>query len=245
MASELRPRFTELLKNERAIAGELLKLGLPPALQEIAWTSSTFVLFWILALSKQPSEAVAAWTIGQRLEAFALLPLTTMAVAILVIVGQNVGAGRVQRAWNASWGVVGVGMALMVAVGVAFFFLYDAIAAMANPTAEAKPYVVTYLRMVALGLPFAALETLLGGSLQALDDTRIPMIIGFVSNWVVSLPPMYWLSVVLGYGPSGAWVAILLSTITSGSLIAWRFRSRPIWRAFGVLPAGESDPRTQ
>jgi putative MATE family efflux protein len=232
--SELRITIWQLVEPGTSIARSLMRSGLPPAAQEIAWASSTFVLFWLLSLSQAPSEAVAAWTIGQRLEAFALLPLTSMGIAILVMVGQNVSSGRAQRAWKVSWTVAGIAAALMVAAGALMFFLAHALAGAANPTPETRPLVVTYLQVIALGLPFAAMETVLTGSLQALDDTRVPMVVGLLCNWGITLPMTYVLAIAMGYGPVGAWIAIVMSTVASGLLVLMRFRGRPEWRTVPV-----------
>lgn len=230
LRSKFAPSVRSLLDFRSGQELNLLKIGLPPAFQDMAWACSSFVLFWLLALSKHPTEAIAAWTVGQRLEAFALAPLSALSLSALVIVGQNMGARRVERAWKASWGVTALGLGIMILSGITLWMWAPMIANWANPTAEVKPFVVSYLQIVAVGLPFAALETVLSGSLQALDDTRVPMLFGFLCNWVIALPLIYLLSIPLHLDTSGAWMALVAATVLSGVFTVWRFAGRPDWR---------------
>ncbi len=217
----------------------LLVAGIPTALQEIAWCSSTFVLFWILSLLSEPSEAVAAWTVGQRLEAFALLPLSAMSMSVLVAVGQNLGSSRVERAWKSVTVVTAIAVALLVIAGVALFSLAEPLARGATTDETTRKILVCYLRLAAFGLPFAALETILSAALQAMNDTRVPMVFSFISNWIFGLGLTYLLAITFGNGSNGAWLAMVLTTGVLGILVAARFVTRGEWR--GLSPFAKSN----
>lgn len=213
----------------------LLRGGVPAAMQDVAWCSSTFVLFYILSLLKHPAEAVAAWTIGQRLEAFALLPLSAMSMAVMVAVGQNVGSGRLERAWKAAWGVTALGVGLLFAAAIALFCLADTLARGATTDEATRTALVSYLQIAAFALPFAALEAVLSGALQAINDCRVPMLISLFFNWVVGLSLAYIFAVSLGHGSSGAWLAAAISTTIIGIAITLRFLTNSEWRGFSPL----------
>ena len=87
-------------------------------------------------------------------------------------------------------------------------------------------YVISYLRVNSLSEPFLALGMILGGAFQGAGETRTPMWITFLSNWVIRLPLAYYLALHLGHGPTGAWWAMTLSVVIMGLVTAWRFKAR-------------------
>ncbi len=213
----------------------LLVSGVPAALQDIAWCSSTFVLFWILSLLDAPAAAVAAWTIGQRLEAFAILPLSALSMAVLVAVGQNIGSNRLQRAWQASYSMTLLAIGLLVLAGIVLFCCAAPLAESATTDQTTRLILVGYIRVAAFGLPFAALEAVLGASLQAMNDSRIPVIFSFVSNWVIGLSLAYLLAVNFSHGAFGVWLSLAVSTCITGSLVALRFLTKVEWSGLSPL----------
>jgi len=205
----------------------ILRIGLPSSLQELAWASSAFVFFSILSLAEHPTEALASWTIGIRMEAFVFLPLTALGLAVTAIVGHNIGANQMHRAWLAGWSVAWIGIALMIAAGTVLFVFAEPLAGLTSHNHRVVEFTANYLRINAVGEPFLALEMILSGALQGIGDTGVPMLISFVSNWVIRLPLAAYL--VVRHGPSGAWFAMTASNVVSGLLIAWRFQSRRSW----------------
>jgi len=72
--------------------------------------------------------------------------------------------------------------------------------------------------------PFLALGTILSGAITGAGDTRAAMWIIVVCMWGVRLPLAYVLAIVMGYGPTGVWVAMVVSMMCYGLLMALRFR---------------------
>lgn len=229
-STTLRQSITKLLSARNTIAVSIATNGLPPAMQEIAWAAGMFVIYYILSLTADSTDAVAALNIGQRLESLAFVPLTALGSALVVIAGQNLGANREKRARRSSLQAVGVGSLLMTAAGAFLYFLAPSLAVAANASAATAPYVVDYLKVAAFGLTFVGLETILSGALQALDDTRVLLIVGFLSNWIIALPLAYFLATKAGMGSHGVWIALLCSNVVSGVIIFARFQTRPQWR---------------
>ena len=63
--------------------------------------------------------------------------------------------------------------------------------------------------------------------MQGAGDTRPPMVIAILSNWVVKLPLAYWLAVPRGVGVEGIWWAMAISIVfEAGALLIWYRRDR-------------------
>jgi Na+-driven multidrug efflux pump len=161
-----------------------------------------------------------------RLEALLFMPLMALSLAVSSIVGQNLGANRIDRAVSAGWKVTGVGIVLMLILGAALFYFAPDLAARMTQDPDAIAYTTRYLQINALGEPLLALTMILGGALQGAGDTRTPMIITLCSHWVFRLPIAWFLALKLGFGPTGVWLAMASSAMVSASLTTFWFNSK-------------------
>lgn len=204
----------------------IVKIGIPSAFQRMAWTYSVFIVFFILARCPQPTEALAAWTVGMRVEALMFMPVMALSMAVAAIVGQNLGAKEIERAYNAGWKVAWIGIWMLAVVATLVFFTADVIAQKMSHDPATIAIVSSYLKINAFSEPCLALGMILSGALQGAGDTRTPMWITIFTNWIIRLPLAYGLAIVLNYGPAGVWWAMTLSVVTMGFLVAWRYRAR-------------------
>ena len=203
----------------------IVNVGVPSAFQRLGWAGAVFVLFFILSRCPHPTEALASWTIGMRVEGLIFMPLMAFSLAVSSIVGQNLGARRVRRAFRAGWQVTWIGVGLMLVLATAIFILAEPFARLMSQDRQTITFTTSYLRINALAEPFLAVAMILGGALQGAGDTRTPMWISIVCNWVVRLPLAWLLCLTLAWGPDGAWIAMTVSVIMMGLLTAWRFQS--------------------
>lgn len=81
---------------DKAIAGLIVKLGAPSALQNIAMSLGSTI---IQSLANNfGSDFIAANTIIMKADGFAMMPMIGLGMAITTFVGQNIGAGNRERA---------------------------------------------------------------------------------------------------------------------------------------------------
>jgi len=224
--SPLRSCLQHLLPVYFSYVKRILHIGIPSALQRLGWSLSVFVLFFILTRCGHPTEAIASWTIGMRVEGLMFMPLMALSLAVSSIVGQSLGAKKVDRAVSAGWKTTWMGVAMMVVMGTALIVFAPYMAHVMSKDPQTIEYVTGYLRINGLAEPFLALGMILSGALQGAGDTRTPMWITLVCHWVIRLPLAWLLSVSCDQGPNGAWTAMALSVVVMGMLAAWRFNSK-------------------
>ncbi|MBZ0186035.1 MAG: MATE family efflux transporter, partial [Candidatus Obscuribacterales bacterium] len=210
----------------------VIKIGIPSAAQRMAWATSVFVLFYILARCPQPTEALASWAVGMRIEGLMFMPVMALSMAVSSIVGQNLGAKEVERAYTAGWHVTFIGVGLLTVLATLLFVLAEPIAGLMCKDPVTIEYVTSYLRINALSEPWLALGMILGGAFQGAGDTKTPMWITFITNWVIRLPLAYYLALNFKLGPQGVWWAMTSSVVIMGLLTAWRYRSRSWTRLY-------------
>lgn len=224
--SPLKQALKQLLPVYMSYIKRILKIGIPSACQRLAWATSVFVLFFIFTQCSHPTESIASWTIGMRVEGMTFMPLMALSLAVSSIVGQNLGAAKVERAVKAGWQVTFIGVCMMIALGTCLFVFAEPLAHFMSNDPQTIDYTVSYLRINAFCEPFLALAMILSGALQGAGDTRTPMWITISCNWIIRLPLAWFLAVAMKLGPTGAWWSMSTSVCIMGLLTAWRFQSK-------------------
>ncbi|MBO8140786.1 MAG: MATE family efflux transporter [Firmicutes bacterium] len=233
-ATDLVPRRRDEWQMDWALAGKLFTIGLPAGLQS---TIVSFSMVVVAALVNTfGAQVVAAFGAAGRLDQFAFLPAMSISLAVTALVGQNLGAGRQDRVRE----IVRRASVLTVLITGAISVL-----AISWPTVLMRLFTedstvlaegARYLRIVGLNYVPLALMFILTGVLRGAGDTVASMAISFVTLWIVRLPVAWLLSYGLGWGVTGTWWAIVISTILSLLLHWWYYRTGNWQRKVVVRP---------
>ena len=200
------------LRIEPAIMLRLLRLSGTGTFQVFIGMASWIGLVRII--SSFGSNAVAGYTFGIRVILFALLPSWGMANAAATMVGQALGAGDPERAERAVWKAGFYNMIFLGIVGVLFIAFAPQIIGFYTSDPNVAQYGVDCLRIVAYGFLFYAYGMVLGQSFNGAGDTWTPTIINLFVFWLWEIPLAYVLSVALGLGPRGVFIAITIAFST-------------------------------
>jgi Na+-driven multidrug efflux pump len=173
-------------------------------------------IFLVRIMSDFGSAALAGYTIAIRVVIFAILPAWGMANAAATLVGQNLGAGHLERAEKSVWRSAFLNMVFLGLVTVAFFTMAGAILAFFTQDADVLQNGIQCLQVVSLGYIFYAYGMVINQSFNGAGDTRTPMLISFVGFWLFQIPMAYALAKWLGVGTVGVYAAIA----TAESLMA-------------------------
>jgi MATE family multidrug resistance protein len=203
----------------------IFRLSWPAAILQIAWNAGSIVLYNILGrLGEESITALASITNGLRIEAIIFLPPFALNMAASVLVGQNLGAGKPDRAEKIGWQIAWMGVGFVSAMACVIFVWADACASLLTADTAVLEETARYLRINMFSEPFMALSLVLAGGLQGAGDTRGTMWIIVVAMWMIRLPLAYYLALVAGLGAVGVWIAMITSMIIQGLLMARRFR---------------------
>jgi len=208
----------------------LARLSWPAGLLQIAWNAGTIALYNILGrMGEGGITALASITNGLRIEAIIFLPAFALNMAASVLVGQNLGAGKAERASKVGWDIALVGMTILSLSALVIYIWAPSFASLLANEASVLEETTRYLRINMISEPFMALSLILGGGLQGAGDTRGTMWVIIVGMWLIRLPLAYLLGILLGYGATGVWVAMVTSMTCQGVLMAHRF-GRGRWK---------------
>jgi putative MATE family efflux protein len=217
------------------IIRSLFRFGLPTGIQGVAMNiGGVFMLAFIGSLP-QSAAAQAAFAVSYN-QLFSLVTWTSIGLmsAAAAVAGQNLGAGRPDRADEAVHVAARFGFAGAVILG--FFFLFFprqllAIFGMDDPTVVEIG--VQLLRILSVsGLLIAVALTYTGG-LQGTGDTKSPLYISIVSQIVVPLGICFVVQQAGTLDPIDIWIAILVGHATRCVLSVVRF-NQGRWRHIAV-----------
>jgi putative MATE family efflux protein len=201
LATDLAPRIRVILR--------LLRLSVGGILQFLIGTSSWVVLVWIIG-GFGPA-AVAGYTLAIRLIVFAILPSWGLANAAATLVGQNLGAGRPDRAEASVWRSGIYNMIFLLAIAVVFITAAGPLIRIFSSDLDVVRFGVRCLVWVSVGYPFYAWGMVMVQAFNGAGDTYTPTVINFFCYWLFQLPLAYALAYVAGFGPAGVFAAITVA----------------------------------
>ena len=196
-------------------------------LQALINTTSWIGLIRIL--SGFGSTAVAGYTIGIRIVIFAILPSWGLSNAAATLVGQNLGAGKPERAEKAVWLTCRYNFFFLGSVCLLFELFAGVLIRAFTKDAAVAAYGITCLRIVSAGFIFYAFGLVLTQAFNGAGDTWTPTLINLFCFWLWEIPLGYFLAYNAGLGPTGVFIAVTVAFSTLAVVSAIVFK-RGRWK---------------
>jgi putative MATE family efflux protein len=218
-----------------AIIRSLFRYGLPTGIQGIAMNiGGVFMLAFIGSLA-QSAAAQAAFAISYS-QLFSLITWTSVGLmgAAAAVAGQNLGAGRPDRADAAVHMAARFGLAGAALIGFFFLFLPQQLLAIFGMREPAVVEIgVQLLRVLSVSGLLVAVALTYTGGLQGTGDTKSPLYISVVSQVIAPLGICFVIRQTSTLDPIDIWIAILVGHATRCALSVIRFRQGK-WRGIAV-----------
>ncbi len=193
---------------------KIVRLSLGGIAQNLIATSSWVALVRIV--SSFGSEVVAGYTIAIRILVFTLLPAWGLSNAASTLVGQNLGAGKPERAQRSVWVTALVNMILLGIICIIIIIAPHFYLGLFIHNSIVINYGADALRIISYGYVFYALGMVMVQAINGAGDTYIPTLINFICFWLIEIPLAYFLSKTMGFKQEGVYYAI----ITAESMMA-------------------------
>src|SRR5215211_5967445 len=218
-----------------SIIRSIFKFGLPTGIQGIAMNVGGVLMLAFIGSLAQSAAAQAAFAVAYT-ELFSLVTWTSVGLmgAAAAVAGQNLGAGKPDRANAAVHVAARFGFAGAAFIGILFLFLpRQLLAIFGMHDAAVVEIGVQLLRVLSVsGLLIAVALTYTGG-LQGTGDTRSPLYISIISQVIVPLGICFVIKETGTLDPIDIWLAILAGHATRCILSVVRFRQGK-WRTISV-----------
>ncbi len=196
-------------KVDTTILRNLVKIAAPAVLQFTIGTASWSALVRVVA--GFGSEAIAGYVIGLRVIMFVLLPAAGLSNAASTLVGQNLGAGKPERAQSSVWLASWINAALLGVVGTVLLLFSRTIVGWFSTEPLVLGYGASALHIVSFGFLFYAFGMVMEGAFNGAGDTWTPTFLNLFVFWIVEIPLAYVLAYRFGLGPDGVFWAITVA----------------------------------
>jgi putative MATE family efflux protein len=200
----------------------LLRVSLSGILQFAISNASWIGLVRIVSLFG--GAAVAGYTVAIRIVIFFILPAWGLSNAAATLVGQNLGAGRPDRAEQAVWRTGFYNLIFLGSLGIFFIVFATPIVRLFVQDPAVVPIAAMALRTFSCGnMAFAYVMVILQ-AFNGAGDTVTPTIVNFFGFWVLEIPLAWGLAVPAHLGPEGAFLAFVIAqfAIAGASVVLFR-----------------------
>jgi len=204
----------------------------PAAFQFIIASGSWIVLTRLVA-ETGGTDASAGYQIAFRNVVFFILPAWGLSNAAATLVGQNLGAGQIERAERSVMLTAKYNAIFMSFVMLLFLFFAEPIVRIFSENEKVIAYGAQALQIIGSGYIFYGIAMVMTQALNGAGDTRTPTVINFVCFWLFQIPLAYLLAEYFELGPTGAFVAVPVAE-TVIAVVAWWYFKKGKWKEVKV-----------
>lgn len=197
--------MAECLRFLRVSAGGKLQF----LLEEGSW------LALVRIVSLFGAAALAGYTIAYRVIGLVLLPSVGLSNAAGTLVGQNIGAGRVERARSSVWRTGWLNLAMLGTVSGAYIVFAGPLVALFSQGGAPNATAVECLRFFSVGNFIFAFTAVFLQAFNGVGDTATPSYINLLGFWIVEIPLAWWLSRKTSLRVEGVLVAVLVGQVVA------------------------------
>ena len=191
-------------------------------LQLLVATASWVVM--VRMIQSFGSQATAGYTVAIRIVIFSTMPSWGLGSAAATLVGQNLGAKQPERAEQSVWRACFFNAVFLALVSAAFLVFAPQLVGLFTNDPVVIGYGASCLRIISICYVLWAYGEIIVQAFNGAGDTWTPTLINFFVYWVVQLPVAFILALRFGFGPNGAYYAILLAETLLALISIYVFR---------------------
>ncbi len=210
----------------------LAQVGWPIIIQFFVMSGSFIVLAYLVSTTGHTS-ASAAYQIAIRNVVFFILPAWGLSNAAATLVGQNLGAGKPDRAAASVLLATKYNIFFMALVTVLFVFFSGPIVNIFTTDLEVKRIAIQALQIIGSGYIFYGIGMVMLQSLNGAGDSKTPTWINLFCFWLFQIPLAWLLARQFQLGPTGAFIAMPVAE-TALALAAWYYFRKGKWKTVKV-----------
>ena len=207
---------------------KMFKIGFPASIAQS--TRALGITVMTLLVASFGTVTLAAYGIGSRILGFVIIPAMGLSMATSTLVGQNIGAGKTERAEKITKLSALIGFIILTLAGVTIFLFAKQISAMFIPEeAEVIQSSTLFIKIMALTFGFIGVQMALNGLFRGSGNTMISMVLSIVSLWILRFPSAYILSRHTPLEEIGLWASFPLTNVLA-AIISMVWFMKGAWK---------------
>jgi putative MATE family efflux protein len=190
----------------------IIKVAAPGILQFVIASCSWIFLAQLVATTGG-DHGSAGYQTSLRLMMFFLLPAWGLSNAAATLVGQNLGAGHLERAEQSVFQTIKYTVVFLGIVSILFLTCGHLFASFFTDDEEVKKVATRSLQILSGGFIIYGVGMVLTSAFNGAGDTWTPTKINVFTFWLFQIPFAYLMAKYFGMGPTGVFVTIPISEI--------------------------------
>jgi putative MATE family efflux protein len=164
----------------------IVRIGIPSSITGMERSLANFVLMWLIV--PFGTASVAAHALAQRIDMLIFMPAAGFGQASGVLAGQNLGAGRPERAERTAWIATAIFTGIMAIGSTVIWFWAEYAIRIFNSESELVMIAATFLRIQIVSYMMFGVVVVLMSCLNGVGDTYVPMWTTLTTLWLVQIP---------------------------------------------------------
>ena len=239
--NKVKPDFKGF-KFDREIIREIVTVGLPSSIGQSGASLGFMVLNGFIG--SYGTATIAAYAMVNRITSLVMQPAMGIGSALTAIVGQNMGAGQMDRV-NESFhkalkltitiGIMGCLLLIMFDTPIITFFMQS------KDDPSVIELALTYLLYISLSMPLMGIFSVFQGLFQGTGNTKYSMAMEVGRLWFVRLPMILLFKHFSNWGSSGIWFSMSFSNLIVCLYGYWIYKGKG-WQQRVLRPHEENLP---
>ena len=222
--NKIKPNFKGF-KFNKDILKELSIVGLPASIGQSGAALGFIALNGFIV--SYGTATMAAFGMVNRVTSLIMQPSMGIGAALTAVVGQNMGAGKLDRVVEAFKKATKITL-IIGSIGAIFIFLFSKETVNFFIQSKDDPEVITqgitYMKYVAFSMPLMGMFSVLQGIFQGSGNTKYSMAMEISRLWFVRLPMILWFKYFTNFGSSGIWFSMSFSNLIVCIYGYWIYR---------------------
>lgn len=217
--------FRHILDKPKQVLKNLIKIGMPAAMENMSYSLSQTVVMSLILMSLGEVSYVTrtyAWTICW----FAFLFAIAIGQATQIMIGQSVGAKRIDEAYKIGLHNFKISFLLSLFTGLGLFLFGGNLIGIYTDNSEIIAIGAATLAVDAFLEPGRTFNIVFINGLRGAGDVIFPVVMAMISMWILGVGVGYFFAVVLGFGLPGFWIGFALDEWVRGFSMYLRWRSK-------------------
>jgi len=210
-------------KFSKDIIYNLIKIGVPASLEQMALRLG--LMLFVKIVAALGTVTFAAHQICISILGLSFTPGQAFGISASALLGRSLGANKVELAEEYGREARRLGSIISTAMAMIFFIFGPQIVGLYTNDPEIIDKASKALKIIAIVQPFQSSQLILAGGLRGAGDTLWTLVASFSGVLGVRVALAFILVNIMGYGLTGAWLAVLVDQFIRWLLIYIRFKS--------------------
>ena len=184
------------LKLHMAETKELLRIGLPTAVQQVVMSFAGMIVMGFI--STFGTATIAGYGAGNTIDMYILMPISSLNMSVTPFAAQNIGAGKMDRVHTAAKQVVMLNSGINIVLSIIVLIFSRPLLSMFTENAATIAAGVVMLRCIVPTNILSAINQPLSGVIRGSGDPVTPMINSLMMVVVVRIPIIFLLTNLFG-----------------------------------------------